>query len=80
MSYTTGDIVAEILTELGRARKKHPERFHSPHEAYAILLEEVDEVWAEIKRDDPENARKELIQVGAVLLRFLCEIDFRPAV
>lgn len=25
--------------------------FHSPHEGYAILLEEVNELWDEIKKD-----------------------------
>ena len=32
----------EAANELARAQRIHP-RFHSPHEGYAALLEEVDE-------------------------------------
>ena len=35
-----------------RARLKH-KPMQSPHEGYAILLEEVDELWQEIKKWQP---------------------------
>lgn len=44
---------------------------HSYHEAYAVALEEVDEVWSEIKmkEQDHERIEKEAIQVAAMFLR-----------
>jgi hypothetical protein len=47
-------ILAAVRQEIVRARSKHG-RFHSPHEAYAVLLEEVDELWDDVKanRLDP---------------------------
>ncbi len=38
-----------VEAELATARKKHPTRFNSLHEGYAILLEEVDEVWDHVR-------------------------------
>ena len=54
---------AEIARESTSAREKH-EPFVNFHEAYAVLLEEVDEFWDSVKRDDPDA--KELIQIGAM--------------
>jgi hypothetical protein len=51
---------------------------NSAHEAYAILLEEVDELWAHVKtnqkRRDLAEMRKEAIQVAAMGLRFAAEV------
>ena len=53
--------------------------FKSPHEGYAILLEEVEELWDEIKHDKKPGAydrmRTEATQVGAMALRFLVMLD-----
>ena len=59
----------DILEELRRAVKKH-RLMASAHEGYAVLLEEVDELWDEIKAQsqNPVNIRKEAIQVGAMAL------------
>lgn len=50
---------------------------HSAHEAYAILLEEVDELWEHVKvnqtKRDLEAMQKEAMQVAAVALRFAAE-------
>lgn len=50
--------------------------FNSAHEGYGVLLEEVDELWAEIKskRLNGENAFTEAIQVAAVALRIAQQI------
>jgi len=61
-------------TEAMRAIDKWPP-FHSPHEGYGVLLEEVDEAWDEIKANNPAAARKEMIQVAAMALRFIAELE-----
>ncbi len=49
--------------------------FNSPHEGFAVLLEEVDELWAEVKSRDRSGAamREEAVQVAAMALRFLTD-------
>ena len=48
---------------------------HSNHEAYAVIKEEMDELWDEIKKnkDTMGNKKiiKELIQIGAMVVRYL---------
>lgn len=61
--------------ELLRAIKKHPGDMHSIHEGYAVLLEELDEVWDAIKTKDIAEARREMVQVGAMALRFLIDTE-----
>lgn len=62
---------ASVRCELARARQKHGP-MHSHHEAYAVLLEELDEVWQEVKSQQPDPRRilSELIQVGAICQRW----------
>ncbi len=56
--------------ELKRARRLHPKITNSYHEGYAVILEEVDELWDEVKRKtserDPNAAREELVQIAAM--------------
>jgi len=64
-----------VLTELHRATAIYTS-FQSAHEGYAILLEEVDELWETIKMKQsiPERNRlmyEEAIQVAAMAIR-LC--------
>src|ERR1700722_16899223 len=66
-------IVREVLDELDRATALHGP-FHSSHEGWAVLLEEVEELWDEIRANDPVKARKEAIQVAAMALRYLMDI------
>ena len=66
-----------VQCELVRAQKKFSS-FHSYHEGYAVLQEEVEELWDEIKGgQDPERLRDEATQVAAMALRFL--LDLCPA-
>ena len=64
-----------IYQETYDASKRYPS-FHSSHEGYAVLKEEVDELWEEIKKKDrdPEKLRKEAVQVGVMALRFLVDL------
>lgn len=66
----------EIKDEIVEAKSKYKNDFNSFHEAYAVILEEVDELWDEIKKKelDKEKVRKEAIQVGAMISRLLVEL------
>ena len=68
-------VQAAIRAEVDRARAKYPE-FNSFHEGYAVLLEEVDELWDEVKRRDVDlnKMRTETLQVAAMAVRFLVEL------
>lgn len=61
--------------ELRRAQSKHPP-LKSAHEGYAVILEELDEVWAHVKTKQPDYRamRRELIQVAAMAQRMAEEI------
>lgn len=65
--------------EIVRSEYKRAERmfgaFNSAHEGYAVLLEEVDELWTEVKENRPNQAKLEAIQVAAMALRFLVDVD-----
>jgi len=66
-----------VAKELRDARLQHPTNIHSVAEGYAIILEEVDEFWDEVKKKpknrDPKNMVKELIQVAAMACRTLVD-------
>lgn len=55
--------------ELKKARQQHGPIL-SIHEGYAVILEELDEVWDEVKKKTNErnlsNLLKELVQVSAM--------------
>jgi len=72
---TATKALTEVIEEFNSARKKHP-KFNSAHEGYAVILEEMDELKAEVwkRKHDPELMRKEAIQVAAMALRFLTDV------
>ena len=60
-----------IEKELDYAYEKHGTEPWSRHEFFAILLEEVDELWDDIKSDESlETLIKELVQVAAMCFRY----------
>ena len=69
--------LALASVELDSARSSYPE-MHSLHEGYAVLLEEVDELWDEIKKKPSDTSilkvREEAIQVAAMALRIVVDL------
>jgi hypothetical protein len=64
--------LADVRRELDHAYAKHGVAPWSRHEFYAILKEEVDELWDAIKADEPlDRVRAEAIQVAAMPVRYL---------
>ena len=68
-----GALMIELEEELIRATEIYGP-LNSSHEAYGVLLEEVDELWDEIKKNDITKAREEALQVAAIAIRFLMDI------
>lgn len=68
----------EVLNETLRAKLLFPEDFHNQHEGYAVILEELDELWYEVKLNqkyyDLDKQRKEAIQCAAMCIRFATEL------
>lgn len=64
------EILNQIKKELQSANSKHP-AFKSTHEAYAVILEELDEFWDEVKKKNPDlgNMKLELIQIAAMCVK-----------
>ena len=69
-------VADQMVRELMVALDKFPRVQASPHEMYAVLLEEVDELWDEVKGKRPDRNQRmiaEAIQVGAMAIRFILD-------
>ena len=70
-----------MVVEYVSARHKFP-KMSSGHEGYAIILEELDELWSEIKNTKnnrkkiSDEASKECIQIAAMSMAFFCELYY----
>lgn len=80
--YVPGDEVtpkeqlfAAVELELVEALAKFPS-FHSPHEGYAVILEELEELWTLVQsnRGRDQIAREEAIQVAAMAIRYVFDL------
>ncbi len=69
---TISDLTPLLEKEMAFGRKEHGE-YHSAHEHYAVLQEEVDEWWDAIKGNMADSCQYELLQVAAVALRYIIE-------
>jgi hypothetical protein len=78
-SETIDPILEEVKGELYFACSKFP-KFNSTHEGYAVILEELDELWDEIKSKTGtrKSRREEAIQVAAMALRFIKDLGGSP--
>lgn len=65
--------LADVRDEYNQATKKHG-MFNSAHEGWAVLFEEVDELWDEVRKKrsnrDPRAMRGECVQIAAMALKF----------
>lgn len=82
--YPDARVMAEVFDAasraIGEARRSYglyPAAFHSAHEGYACILEEMDEAWDAIRANDRSAARHEMVQVAAMALRFLVDLPVR---
>lgn len=68
-------VVRRVGDELLRATRKFGP-FHSPHEGWAVIREELDELWEHARANTGHTleARKEAIQVAAMALRYAIDL------
>jgi NTP pyrophosphatase (non-canonical NTP hydrolase) len=74
--------IGMVRDELEHAMDLWPP-MQSAHEGYAVILEELDELWEEIKRNqnqrDLGKMRSEAIQVAAMAARFVADLLLEKA-
>jgi len=70
-------IIKQIISEYESASGKYP-KFNSTHEGYAVIQEEVDELWDLVKSNKGINGgsefRSECIQIAAMAIRFIKDL------
>jgi hypothetical protein len=75
--FQLGGALADVVTEVEMATERFPP-MNSAHEGFAVLKEEVDELWDEVKKKqgerDIEKLRKEAVQVAAMAIRFIADV------
>ena len=68
---------AAVRVELASARDGHP-AYNSSHEGYAVILEELDELWDEVKKKrgicSELRMREEATQIAATAIRFILDV------
>lgn len=70
-------VISWIRTEYKHATERFG-KFHNAHEGYAVLLEEVDELWENVKLNQSHTGRdikimNEAIQVAAMAIRIIMD-------
>lgn len=63
----------EVIEELARARRAFAP-MHSAHEGWAVLYEEVCELWEAVRANDRPQQRLEAVQVAAMAMRMLIDV------
>lgn len=70
-------LLAMVEAEFRKASAKN-EPFHSCHEGYSIMAEEVDELWDEVKKKrklrSSRAMRSECRQIAAMAVRFMHDL------
>ena len=75
--FRVGKVMADVAEELCRATEAFP-AMNSAHEGFAVLKEEVDELWECVREKqggrDIDKMRKEAVQVAAMAIRFAADV------
>jgi NTP pyrophosphatase (non-canonical NTP hydrolase) len=75
ISLPTAETIEAIDRELASIPPKYQKHFNSTHEGFAVLKEEVDELWDAVKANESkQRLREEAIQVAAMAIRFIQEL------
>ena len=71
-------IADSVDAECQRAMSLH-EPMNSVHEAYAVILEELDEFWEEVRKKknerNPRQMCQELTQIAAMAIRAIHDLN-----
>jgi len=71
-------LLNELDEEIKKAQAKHAPMVNS-HEAYAVILEEVDEFWDEVRKQTQDRERsamrKELLHIAAMAMRAIHDLN-----
>lgn len=76
-------VIAEIMNEIEKELITAISLFspdNSPHEGYAVIKEEVDELWDLVKGNEgwKPQAMKEAVQIAAMAARYIYDLRERP--
>lgn len=67
----------QVHNEFTFASQKY-DRFNSAHEGYAVLKEELDELWEEVRKKREKRSvkqmRRECVQIAAMAVRFIYDV------
>lgn len=66
-------VIDQVEEEIISASNKFG-AFPTAMHGYAVILEELDEMWDEVKAKNIPRAREEAIQVAAMAIQFLIDI------
>ena len=69
-------LAVEVLDELRTARTVFA-AMHSPHEGFAVIKEELDELWEHVRGNTGRGrrARREAIQIAAMAMRYIIDLS-----
>lgn len=68
-----------VRCEIQLARTCHPIDIHSAHEGYAVIAEEMDEFWDQVRLPNDRRVKDamltELVQVAAMAMRTAVDLE-----
>ena len=73
------ELIGDVRDETLIAMRSFPP-FNSAHEGWAVIHEELDELWAHVKGNTGESsaARQEAVQIAAMALRYVVDLYYEP--